>query len=141
MLKKNLSLNASKHSKKQPLKETCFPFGPHILPLFFKEPIRLYTPKLDRNRIGKDNRRRMIIYQWINLMNGKTYVGSGFNGFSRLNSYFYTSTISINRPIYNSLRTYGYNNFSLAILEDRSEERRVGKECLSVCRSRWSPYH
>ena len=23
----------------------------------------------------------------------------------------------------------------------RSEERRVGKECLSVCRSRWSPYH
>ena len=24
---------------------------------------------------------------------------------------------------------------------DRSEERRVGKECLSVCRSRWSPYH
>ena len=22
----------------------------------------------------------------------------------------------------------------------RSEERRVGKECLSVCRSRWSPY-
>ena len=24
---------------------------------------------------------------------------------------------------------------------ERSEERRVGKECLSVCRSRWSPYH
>ena len=23
----------------------------------------------------------------------------------------------------------------------RSEERRVGKECLSVCRSRWAPYH
>ena len=23
----------------------------------------------------------------------------------------------------------------------RSEERRVGKECLAVCRSRWSPYH
>ena len=23
----------------------------------------------------------------------------------------------------------------------RSEERRVGKECLSLCRSRWSPYH
>src|SRR3546814_6688728 len=36
-----------------------------------------------------------------------------------------------------------------AILEDhlrgggsvRSEERRVGKECVSTCRSRWSPYH
>ena len=25
--------------------------------------------------------------------------------------------------------------------KDRSEERRVGKECTSWCRSRWSPYH
>src|SRR3546814_16177363 len=23
----------------------------------------------------------------------------------------------------------------------RSEERRVGKECVSMCRSRWSPFH
>src|SRR3546814_18271449 len=28
---------------------------------------------------------------------------------------------------------YSYNR--------RSEERRVGKECVSTCRSRWSPYH
>ena len=26
-------------------------------------------------------------------------------------------------------------------LVKRSEERRVGKECASMCRSRWSPYH
>src|SRR3546814_18230672 len=26
-------------------------------------------------------------------------------------------------------------------LYDRSEERRVGTECVSTCRSRWSPYH
>src|SRR3546814_14062844 len=26
-------------------------------------------------------------------------------------------------------------------VEGRSEERRVGKECVSTCRSRWSPYH
>src|SRR3546814_15636675 len=24
---------------------------------------------------------------------------------------------------------------------ERSEERRVGKDCVSTCRSRWSPYH
>src|SRR3546814_10550232 len=30
-----------------------------------------------------------------------------------------------------------YNDF----LDARSEERRVGKECVSTCRSRWSPYH
>src|SRR3546814_5304621 len=27
------------------------------------------------------------------------------------------------------------------LVHDRSEERRVGKECVSTCRSRWSPYH
>src|SRR3546814_17048646 len=26
-------------------------------------------------------------------------------------------------------------------IENRSEERRVGKACVSTCRSRWSPYH
>src|SRR3546814_287893 len=28
-----------------------------------------------------------------------------------------------------------------AEFENRSEERRVGQECVSTCRSRWSPYH
>ena len=28
-----------------------------------------------------------------------------------------------------------------ALIDLRSEERRVGKECVSLCRSRWSPYH
>src|SRR3546814_15379362 len=27
------------------------------------------------------------------------------------------------------------------VRRERSEERRVGKECVSTCRSRWSPYH
>src|SRR3546814_11003076 len=39
----------------------------------------------------------------------------------------------------------GYNllpdNFWVAAFILRSEERRVGKECVSTCRSRWSPYH
>src|SRR3546814_12349788 len=35
-------------------------------------------------------------------------------------------------------RTYAaYGGIYIA----RSEERRVGKECVSTCRSRWSPYH
>src|SRR3546814_1733855 len=29
----------------------------------------------------------------------------------------------------------------VSTLLGRSEERRVGKECVSTCRSRWSPYH
>src|SRR3546814_12762045 len=32
-------------------------------------------------------------------------------------------------------------SIDVAILEDRSEERRVGKECVRTCQSRWSQYH
>src|SRR3546814_12405189 len=35
----------------------------------------------------------------------------------------------------------GFIDADFAIEEWRSEERRVGKECVSTCRSRWSPYH
>src|SRR3546814_19958040 len=31
--------------------------------------------------------------------------------------------------------------FRLVDMPGRSEERRVGSECVSTCRSRWSPYH
>src|SRR3546814_12633347 len=31
--------------------------------------------------------------------------------------------------------------FRVGNSRSRSEERRVGKECVSTCRSRWSPYH
>ena len=34
-----------------------------------------------------------------------------------------------------------YNSITVLIATGRSEERRVGKECVSTCRSRWSPYH
>ena len=40
------------------------------------------------------------------------------------------------RKVYS--RKYGYAGTMDGL---RSEERRVGKECLRLCRSRWSPYH
>ena len=36
---------------------------------------------------------------------------------------------------------YILQRFQTHFLLNRSEERRVGKECTSWCRSRWSPYH
>src|SRR3546814_6658421 len=41
-------------------------------------------------------------------------------------------------------RTGGLRRFQIMEnrrINARSEERRVGKECVSTCRSRWSPYH
>src|SRR3546814_13803335 len=37
-------------------------------------------------------------------------------------------------PLYASLEVAG-------VPQNRSEERRVGQECVSTCSSRWSPYH
>src|SRR3546814_17012340 len=37
--------------------------------------------------------------------------------------------------------TLNASGFGLTNAGSRSEERRVGKECVSTCRSRWSPYH
>src|SRR3546814_12959654 len=38
------------------------------------------------------------------------------------------------------LQSPGRENVGSSIGQARSEERRVGKECVSTCRSRWSPY-
>jgi group I intron endonuclease len=102
------------------LSSTTFigPYGPPLFPLYLKLPIRLYSPKLNRNLIGVENRNRMIIYQWFNLINGKMYIGSALNGSNRLLSYWTPSVLNRNSPIYNSLKKYGHNNFCLAILED-----------------------
>ena len=38
-------------------------------------------------------------------------------------------------------RDAAFSSLEHLILHARSEERRVGKECIEPCRSRWSPYH
>src|SRR3546814_11279378 len=45
-------------------------------------------------------------------------------------------TRGIPRETLEKTKLFRYNEIA-----SRSEERRVGKECVSTCRSRWSPYH
>src|SRR3546814_3146461 len=40
-----------------------------------------------------------------------------------------------------ALEDVSVGEHAASVSEQRSEERRVGKECVSTCRSRWSPYH
>ena len=56
--------------------------------------------------------------------------------------------LHINRGEALSLQYHNRKDESIMVLTgtmildlERSEERRVGKECIAVCRSRWSPYH
>ena len=134
------------------------PFGPHILPglrsesplrtqgrdlndnkinfnnpglqtaVFLNKPVRIYKPNLDRNLIGIENKTRTIIYQWINLINGKMYVGSSWKGSTRLLSYWTPSILKRNLPVYNSLCKYTHNNFILIILEDLGKTGSVTKD-------------
>src|SRR3546814_5522652 len=51
------------------------------------------------------------------------------------------------REIHPELTKLGYQMIAIStdqpaeLKKTRSEERRVGNECVSTCRSRWSPYH
>ena len=47
----------------------------------------------------------------------------------------------LGEKVQRGLRVRGISSSKASEELDRSEERRVGKECTSVCRSRWSPYH
>src|SRR3546814_2878299 len=44
-------------------------------------------------------------------------------------------------PAHQRILNVGRGNVAYLRSGNRSEERRVGKECVSTCRSRWSPYH
>jgi len=101
--------------------------GPHLYPNYLTEPVRIYKPKLDRNLIGIENKARTIIYQWINLINEKMYIGSAWNGSKQLLSYWTPSVLNHNLPVYNSLQYYTHNNFTLAILEDLGRTGFVSK--------------
>nr|AWJ63777.1 GIY-YIG homing endonuclease [Ganoderma sichuanense]UDY67748.1 hypothetical protein [Ganoderma lingzhi]UOL49790.1 hypothetical protein [Ganoderma lingzhi]UOL49902.1 hypothetical protein [Ganoderma lingzhi] len=107
---------------------SLFPLGPFVKPIFLNEPVRVYYPNLNRNLIGTDNRKRVVIYQWTNLINGHIYIGSASTGSTRLLNYFSPSVLLRNLPIYNSLRKYGHNNFCLAILEDLGSFKQVPKK-------------
>ena len=55
------------------------------------------------------------------------------------NKYALTQKHNIKNTTYIEESNFTKSYYKLAA--SRSEERRVGKECLRLCRSRWSPYH
>src|SRR3546814_11488806 len=69
--------------------------------------------------------------------------GTGWAGSALVNVPIIQDQLAISGS-YSRRETPGYIDNILTgekDVNDRSEESRVGKECVSTCRSRWSPYH
>ena len=64
---------------------------------------------------------------FLNRFVVEEYIDDGYSGTDQ------------NRPSFQKLIRYIKDRKINCVI--RSEERRVGKECTSWCRSRWSPYH
>ena len=56
--------------------------------LSYYKPLINYVSKLDRNLIEIENKKKIISYPWIKLINGKMYVGSASTGSFSLIVYF-----------------------------------------------------
>jgi len=94
-------------------------------------PVKFYA-NADTNKaqILKENRSKSGIYQWVNLSNGKTYVGSSSNLTVRFMQYFNIKYLLRNNTmaICNAMFYHGYSKFSLTVLEYSDKTNLIKKE-------------
>ncbi len=97
-------------------------------------PLIVYSnPDTDKVKILNDNRGKAGVYQWVNKVNGKTYIGSSIDLNNRLKCYFNQDWLELEIKkskslVYRSLLKNGYSNFSLNILEYCSPEKAIERE-------------
>lgn len=88
---------------------------------------------LDKLLICRENKGKAGVYRWINLTNGKSYVGSSTNLGRRFTEYFSLSFLerAVEKSRSNicaALLKYGYSNFSLEILEYSDVDNAIARE-------------
>lgn len=88
---------------------------------------------LDKLLIIKENNAKAGVYRFLNLTNGKSYIGSSSNLGRRLKQYFsiYRLERELKRGrsrINSALLKWGYSNFSLEILEYCDPDKAVSRE-------------
>jgi len=70
-----------------------------------------------------------VIYEFVNNINQKVYVGQTVNFKKRIRDHRFNYNKGIkNTLFYNALRKYGWENFSINIIEDCSDELLNEKE-------------
>ena len=85
-------------------------------------------------RIDQDSKRWYPQGEFLASVLGFTNVDNA--GVSGLELKYDDLLTGENGVVLTAVNAWGYT-----LEQSRSEERRVGKECLRLCRSRWSPYH
>lgn len=89
--------------------EASFPIKPLV---------RYSNCELEKSRILADNKNKAAVYRWVNNINNKTYVGSSINLTVRLYKYYSIKHLTkYKTPIHNALLKYGFENFTLEIIE------------------------
>lgn len=87
-------------------------------------PVKIYSnADIQKQDIINENKNKSGIYQWINRINSKTYIGSSVNLSRRFYEYYNLSHLEKSKMVISkALLKYGYASFSLEILEycDRS---------------------
>src|SRR3546814_13494205 len=82
-----------------------------------------------------------MIQHWLGLAETISFPGDGLLLFALSTIVYVYGGWPFLTGFVSELRQKQPGMMTLIALEIRSEERRVGKECVSTCRSRWSPYH
>lgn len=101
------------------------------LPIFSTYAKKTYlNPISQRLDIFKDTKGKSGVYCWINLLNGKYYIGSGVELNNRLNDYFqdWYYKDRANLVIVRAILKYGLGNFALVILDFTENEDTLSRE-------------
>lgn len=98
------------------------------------QPVVVYeNADMDKVKLLADNRNKSGVYQWVNLKNGKSYVGSSTDLGRRFKGYYSIyflekETQKRKSLIYSALLKYGYANFSVKILEHCDPSEVISRE-------------
>ena len=101
------------------------------LPAFATEAPKVYlNVLLQRDEMFKELKAKSGIYCWVNMINGKYYIGSGIDLNNRINDYYQESYYKSksNLIIVRSILKYGLGNFALVILEFTDKDELLSRE-------------
>ena len=101
------------------------------LPAFAANASRVFFNVLsERKEISKYLKGKSGVYCWVNLINGKYYIGSGVELNVRVSDYFQKSylTNKFHLPIVKAISKYGLENFALVILEFTDKDELLSRE-------------